>query len=90
MGSTVCYLMLAYLVAAWPGTSVRKRWIAFIAAGAIIVAVAFSRVYLGVHYPSDVAGGFAAGMAWLTACGATRHIVTKGRAYYRVKTPNGR
>ena len=85
MGSTICYLMLAYIVAARPGATRRTRWIAFLVAGALIFAVAFSRVYLGVHYPSDVAGGFAAGMAWLTACGATRHLVTKGRAFSRLQ-----
>lgn len=84
MGSTICYLMLAYIIAAWPGTSSRTRWIAFVVAGVVIFTVAFSRVYLGVHYPSDVAGGFAAGMAWLTACGATRHVVMKGRAFSRL------
>lgn len=81
MGSTICYLMLAYIVGAWPGATSRRRWIAFVIASALISAIAFSRVYLGVHYPSDVAGGFAAGMAWLTACGATRHLVMKGHAF---------
>ena len=81
MGSTICYLMLAYIIGAWPGATSRRRWIAFVVASVLIFVIAFSRVYLGVHYPSDVAGGFAAGMAWLTACGATRHVVMRGRAF---------
>lgn len=84
MGSTICYLLLAYMVAARQGATTRARWMAFVVAAIVILAVAFSRVYLGVHYPSDVAGGFAAGMAWLTVCGATRHLITKGRTFSRV------
>lgn len=34
----------------------------------IILAVGISRIYLGVHYPSDVAGGFIGGLIWVGFC----------------------
>ena len=37
-------------------------------AALVIVAVGLSRLYLGVHYFSDVVGGYAAGVLWLAAC----------------------
>lgn len=42
---------------------------ATIAAGALVVlAIGFSRLYLGVHYVSDVAAGWIAGGTWLALC----------------------
>src|SRR5207244_1672306 len=34
----------------------------------VIAAIGISRLYLGVHYFSDVVGGYAAGVLWLSAC----------------------
>ena len=41
-----------------------KYWIIF-SALLIISAIGFSRMYLGVHYASDVLGGYAIGIIWL-------------------------
>lgn len=34
----------------------------------IILSIGISRIYLGVHFPSDVAGGFVAGFIWVVLC----------------------
>jgi membrane-associated phospholipid phosphatase len=68
MGSLIGYGMLAYLlVTLW--VHARRAQVAIVAAAALlVVAIGVSRLYLGVHYFSDVAGGYAAGMLWLSAC----------------------
>lgn len=44
---------------------VLRRLVWVVAAGAIL-AIGFSRIYLGVHYPSDVAAGYTAGLLWVS------------------------
>src|SRR6266571_702739 len=66
MGSLIGYGMLAYLVA----HSVRRRGIDLLVATSatvLVLAIGFSRLYLGAHYLSDVLAGFAAGIVWLAA-----------------------
>jgi undecaprenyl-diphosphatase len=54
----------------------RSRWLSALvwaSAVVIIVAVGFSRLYLGVHYLSDIVGGYATGFVWvLTVASADR------------------
>lgn len=66
MGATVTFGALAYLsVRAIPRWRHRAAAIAFCCT--MIAAIATSRVYLGVHWISDVAAGIAAGAIWATA-----------------------
>ncbi len=48
-------------------------------AGLIVLSVGFSRIYFGVHFPSDVLGGFAAGFGWLGLTSLSHTIVDKGQ-----------
>lgn len=34
----------------------------------LILSIGISRIYLGVHFPSDIAGGFIAGLIWVVFC----------------------
>jgi membrane-associated phospholipid phosphatase len=52
------------LVLAWPRLTVRQRRVALTAGGALVVLVGLTRMWLGVHFLSDVVGGWALGVAW--------------------------
>jgi undecaprenyl-diphosphatase len=45
----------------------RARWPVTFAAGVFVVLVGLSRIYLGVHFPSDIIAGWAAAIAWVCA-----------------------
>lgn len=60
MGSMTLAAVLVLL--AWP---TRWRWPVLLLMLAFVIAVGASRVYLGVHYPSDILAGWAAALTWV-------------------------
>jgi undecaprenyl-diphosphatase len=61
--SAVIYIAIALAFAAMsPRRSV--RWTLIISAMVLSIAIAVSRVWLGVHFPTDVAAGWLGGAGW--------------------------
>lgn len=71
MVAFVVYGFLGYLLwEAWP------RFRAQVVAGTLLLicAIGFSRLYLGVHWPTDVIAGYIAGFLWLVVCILTLRV----------------
>lgn len=64
MNSMITYGFLAFLLLARV-QELSRRLLIILVALIVIGAIGFSRVYLGVHFVSDVVGGWLAGTAWL-------------------------
>jgi membrane-associated phospholipid phosphatase len=76
MASMVFYGLLARWTARdYPD----QRGMIWTIAGAMIAAIGFARVYLGVHYLSDVAAGYIAGYVWLIACETAGRVALRRR-----------
>lgn len=61
--STIVYLTLAALIVRLVD-NIRARVYVICVAALVSILVGLSRIYLGVHWPSDVAAGWALGVAW--------------------------
>jgi membrane-associated phospholipid phosphatase len=62
-GAAVTWGYVAYCASAGP---TRRRWVWYVAVP-LVALIAFSRLYLGVHFPQDVLVGLAIGAAYLVA-----------------------
>lgn len=72
MVAVVLYLTIGAILAE---SMPRKRLKLYILSVAMVLAglVGMSRIYLGVHYPTDVLAGWAAGLSWAMVCWLVAH-----------------
>lgn len=85
MSAAVTYLTLA-LVATTPLTGRRGRRYVLASALFLVALIGVSRVYLNVHYPTDVLGGWTFGLLWALAC---RRIEDRWGPLRREEAPAG-
>lgn len=64
--SLCCYGMLAFLIGAGL-QSLAVSFVVWAVAVSLILLVGSSRIYLGVHYPSDVLAGYMSAFVWVMA-----------------------
>lgn len=83
MSATVVYGTVAYLAARLQ-RRYRDRVLTLMLAAVLIVLISVSRLYLGVHYPSDVIAGVIIGLAWAGFCMATLEAI---QLYARNRAP---
>ena len=65
LGSMVLYGFIAYLLA---GRYPQFSRVVYALASILIAAIGLSRLYLGVHWPTDVIAGYGVGFLWITLC----------------------
>jgi undecaprenyl-diphosphatase len=80
--SMAVYVTLALVLSA--GRDMRTRTAAVAAAVIITLLIGVSRVYLGVHWATDVIAGWALGAAWIVALATAIRIVTVRRTVPRL------
>jgi len=83
MSAAVVYMTVAYLVARLQRRAAARTFSLTVAL-VIVVMISVSRVYLGVHYPSDILAGITIGLAWAAFCMA---ILEAAQLYAKYNAP---
>jgi undecaprenyl-diphosphatase len=73
MSAAIVYPTIAYLAARLQKTRL-ARVLTLLAAAILVALISASRLYLGVHYPSDVVAGVIVGLAWSAFCMTTLEV----------------
>jgi undecaprenyl-diphosphatase len=86
----VVYLTLGALLARFAARRRTKTYLLGVAM-LLTVVVGLSRVYLGVHYPTDVLAGWCAGLVWALGCWMiARYLQYRGAVEAPPEPPEGR
>jgi undecaprenyl-diphosphatase len=79
LNSAVTYLTLGALIARTEESRALRVYVIAVAVGLTLV-IGSSRVYLGVHWPSDVVAGWCVGCAWAILCSLVARSLQRRRA----------
>jgi membrane-associated phospholipid phosphatase len=77
--SGIATLVTVALILAWPVLSLRARRVCLVLGVAVVLVVGLTRMWLGVHYLSDVVGGWALGVSWSLAVALVFGALPGGR-----------
>ena len=88
MNSAIVYLTLAVLLAR-SFTERKLRAFTIGVAVLLVLTIGFSRIYLGVHYPSDVLAGWSIGAAWALVMGLIATVLQRQHKIEQPDTSSG-